>query len=225
MGIFKPADIREVTEEAIKDFFESNFLKNRYQSYNIYQETSGKYIIDVHGDLVVTNRELESLTNGLFEFRTVVGSFICNYCEKLKSLEGGPIDVYEFSAYQCHSLKNLIGAPATVRGGFIVKYCNNLESLEGSPEIVKGTFDCEICNKLKDLTGAPKTVRNFDCSHCINLTSLKGIPYVKNIINCSGCKKLEDVNIPITFRKINLSGCLNIPEKCICDFYHMGILV
>ena len=72
---------------------------------------------------MVTNKNITSLTNGLFEFGVVDGDFECIGCKSLKTLEGGPKETFGyFSCDHCNSLKTLKDAPKEVRGNF---YCGD----------------------------------------------------------------------------------------------------
>ena len=110
---------------------------------------SDDFVVDCSGDVYVKNRNIESLTNGLFSWGDVRGDFDCTGCNNLKSLEG---------------------APENVGGDFYCKKCEKLTSLEGGPEIVGRNFSCSNCENLKTLKGAPKKIgRGFWCSDCLNL--------------------------------------------------------
>lgn len=185
----------------------AQFLNKNYGiqgSYNI----SDDYIVDVNGDIFVTNHNLESLTTG-FTFRIVTGDFNCDYCKKLTSLKGAPKEVNGgFSCDNCNKLKSLEGAPLKVNEYFSCYGCRRLTSLKGSPKEVGGNFVCDGCSALTSLEGSPKEVGgDYICICCKKLTSLKGISKkigtkIKDSrINCYGSpiKSFEDApkNIPI----------------------------
>lgn len=110
---------------------------------------SDDFVVDCSGDVFVKNKNIDSLTNGLFSWGKVNGSFSCVGCENLKTLEG---------------------APEKVGGDFVCRKCEKLTSLEGGPEIVGRNFSCSNCENLKTLDGAPKKIgRGFWCSDCLNL--------------------------------------------------------
>ena len=77
-------------ENIIKDFLKTNYAIP--SSYTI-KETKDGFIVDVEGYAGVTNKNITSLTNGLFEFGEVDKQFYCDGCNSLKSLEGGPKEV------------------------------------------------------------------------------------------------------------------------------------
>ena len=141
----------------------------------------------VHGGV-----NLASLTNGMFKWGEVKGSFTCAGSSKLKSLEGAPEYVgRNFNCGFCANLKSLEGAPKEVKGNFSCGYCSNLTTLKGAPSKVGGVFDCHACS-ITSLEGAPKRVDgNFSCGYCPSLKSLKGAPkYVGGDFKCPNCKKL-----------------------------------
>ena len=98
-----------------------------------------------------------------------------------------------FGDFSCahNRLKDLLGAPMTVRGSFD---CSNnmLLSLTGAPVYVRGDFCCDI-NSLPGLTGAPATVNGkFSCLHNF-MSTLDGAPrYIGSTFDCSAnCKHLR----------------------------------
>ena len=126
-----------------------HFLQDNYQNGNKCQirkdiGSNGKYIVDCNkGKLIVKNKSIISLTNGLFEFGIIKSDFICHDCTSLTSLEG---------------------APKKVRKDFICHSCTSLTSLKGAPKEINGTFNCSYCTSLTSLKGAPKKVgKNFYC--------------------------------------------------------------
>lgn len=141
----------------------------------------GKYEVNAFGDVEVKNLSISSLTNGMFVWGTVKGSFRCHFCTELETLEGCPSSVDdEFTCENAISLKSLNGAPKKVGGNFICSGCTSLTDLKGSPtSIPNGWFLCNHCTSLKTLDGAPKTVDDdFRCHNCTSLKSLKGAPKV-----------------------------------------------
>lgn len=134
---------------------------------------SDDFVVDCNRDVTVKNRDITSLTNGMFRWGRVDGVFDCSFCKNLESLKGAPEVVGErFNCSFCDELKNLEGSPKYVKGtAFNCSYCQNLTSLKGAPEEVDGHFDCEGCVKLTSLKGAPKKVKGY--------------------INCTGCEKLN----------------------------------
>ena len=90
-------------------------------------------MVDCDKYIYVKNRYITSLTNGLFRWGYVGVNFICNNCNKLKTLEG---------------------APEKVDGCFDCGRCDKLETLQGAPEYVGEYFYCSDCRNLKSLEGA-----------------------------------------------------------------------
>ena len=88
-------DLVEKTDKMIKDEIES-FLKANYRgSIKISREPNadGKYEVSSTKDIIVKNRNITSLTNGMFVWMVVNGSFDCMSCNSLESLEGAPKEV------------------------------------------------------------------------------------------------------------------------------------
>ena len=173
-------DLVEKTDNLIRDEIKA-FLKENYNgSIKISQKPNkdGKYEVSATYEIDVVNKNIISLTNGMFIWTTVNGYFNCNYCVRLESLKGAPKKVGGgFYCDSCNSLKSLEGAPKKVERDFYCRHCKSLTSLEGVPKEIGGTFDCSYCDSLKSLEGAPKEVGgNFDCSGCKSLISLEGAP-------------------------------------------------
>ena len=166
-------DLVNNNDVIIRSFIETNYLIGSY--------TIQDNIVDVKGKVRVKNHKIKSLTNGLFSFGVVDGSFYCSNCNSLKTLEGAPEKVdRSFSCSNNNLLKTLKGAPKKVGGYFYCGYCNALTSLEGSPREVGENFYCDYCNSLTTLKGAPAKIGgDFYCSQCPSLTTLEGAP--KNV--------------------------------------------
>ena len=168
------------------------FLKDNYDIHGTYNIDGN--VVNVDGQIYVKSMNIESLTNGIFQFGKVNGSFYCHGCKNLKTLEGAPKEVeWGFYCHKCHNLKSLNYAPKIVGGNFNCNSCHKLTSLGGAPKDVGGFFDCHNCENLKSLKGAPEKVGlDFDCHDCKNLTSLEGAPEeVEGCFWCSGCRKLK----------------------------------
>ena len=191
-SIFKESIFNDV-EDIVNDdtaLFEQ-FLKDNYQIDGTYIIKNS--VIDVMGDVRVKNKNIESLTNGLFQFGKVDGGFTCSGCENLKSLKGAPEKVGgDFNCVACDKLTTLEGSPEEVSRDFYCNNCINLTSLKGAPKKIGGGFSCCFCSKLTSLEGAPEKVKDiFWCSNCTNLKSLKGAPKkVGGYFWCDDCKNL-----------------------------------
>ena len=159
------------------------------------------FVVDCSGDVFVKNRNIESLTNGMFRWGKVKTYFYCQHCDNLKSLEGAPKEVGgSFYCDHCDKLETLEGAPEKVNEDFWCNDCNNLKSLEGAPKKVGGYFYCRHCDNLKSLEGAPKEVgRNFSCSNCENLKTLDGAP--KKVGEKFFCRNCDNLKITDSDRK------------------------
>jgi hypothetical protein len=165
-GLLDRVKNKEVNHEVIvKEFLEANYKITG--SYTI-KETKGKFIVDVKGEVKVKNRDITSLTNGLFEFGEVSRDFDCAICKSLKTLKGAPKIVWwNFNCSGCKSLKTLDGGPEKVGWTFCCSKCDLLTSLEGAPQEAGENFDCSNCESLKSLEGAPEKVgERFYCDGC-----------------------------------------------------------
>ena len=107
------------------------------------------FVVHCSSHVIVKNKSIISLTNGLFRWGEVNNGFYCKSCNNLKSLEGAPEYVYgDFSCSNCTKLKSLKGAPEYVRRDFYCSGCVGLESLEWAPVNVGGNFYCTGCKNL-----------------------------------------------------------------------------
>ena len=91
-------DLVDKTDEMIIIDKIETFLKANYRckgSIKISEKPNKDDLYEVSSDSVVevTNKYIISLTNGMFIWATVDGSFYCNNCKFLKSLEGAPKEV------------------------------------------------------------------------------------------------------------------------------------
>lgn len=162
-----------------------------------YRIENGEVI--VNGNLRVIDKSIEHLTNGLFKFKYVNGSFDCMLCENLKSLEG---------------------APQYVRSSFTCEGCKNLKSLEGGPQYVgmKPTnmsqwhmpvYECGGTS-ITSLKGAPKGYlipTNWDCrgvdddlqirlkANDVPITTIDwGIKNLHGTVRLKNCPNLKNLN-------------------------------
>lgn len=197
-----------------EDTIIEQFLKDNYNIRGTYTIKNG--VVDVDGDVILKNTNLEFLTNGLFEFGEVTGLFNAGgvTSTKIKSLKGAPKIAGRFSVlrskitslkggpeivnndyniYYNDKLLSLKGAPKIVKGDYICYHCDSLKSLKGAPKTIGGTFDCSECYELISLEGGPEIVGgDYNCYHCVNLLSLKGVAKViKNELTTYDCSKLN----------------------------------
>ena len=79
-----------IENDIIKQFIEDNYrIKGEIEII----KKRNKYIVNVNGYYVwvqVTNKNINSLTNGLFEWGNINGLFSCRECSQLTSLIGSP---------------------------------------------------------------------------------------------------------------------------------------
>lgn len=156
------ADPRKTIEEFLDHNFSGTWHISDKPNKDGYYEVSSNF--SIHS---VTPYELTSLTNGLFIWTKVKGSFNCAYSKKLTSLEGGPKEVGKiYCCSNCPNLKTLKGGP-DFAGHFDCSWNENLISLEGGPKTVQYDFLCSYCPKLKSLKGAPEiSGKCFTCNYC-----------------------------------------------------------
>lgn len=159
----------------IKEFLKQTYKSSSNAKISKTPNEDGLYVVDWNNNLVVIDRNIEQLTNGLFTFGEVKGGFGCYHCEKLKTLEG---------------------APQIVHGNFSCSYCRALESFKGGPQIVDGEFDFSVCDSITSLEGAPKQCERIMCQSSrngYNLKSLEGCPQAQEITleSVKGLKNLK----------------------------------
>ena len=191
------------------------WIRENYKIYGtlkIYEDKHG-FVVDSNDKIEVTNKDIKSLTNGMFQWGEIMGSFTCEKCKKLTSLEGAPKKCYNFYCSECTELISLEGAPSECNW-FDCPKCTGLRSLEGAPQTV-GNFYCRGCNELKTLKGAPQRVDVWlDCSKCTELRSLEGAPKKCNNFNCENCTTLTSLEgVPVGATII----CVNCPGLTITD--------
>ena len=126
------------------------WIKNNYKISEKKLTISDDFVVDYVGLVEVKNVNIESLTNGMFRWGKVGGSFYCSHCNNLMSLEGSPEMVGgDFNCAYCVKLKSLEGAPKEVGLNFWCGYCTELKSLEGAPERVGGGLYCFGCKNIR----------------------------------------------------------------------------
>lgn len=230
-------DIDNNIEDNNEEFAIRNFIDTNYEckgELKIFKK-DGVYYVDCDGDVIVRNKKLTSLTNGLFKWDYVDGVFDCSYC-LIETLEGTPEEVYgSIDCIDCKKLISLKGAPESVQSfdcsGTSIKsldyaplrtmefYCNNCDKLEDISWVynhggyVDGQFQCRNNKNLKSISHLPEKNAYegyvIDLSNNINLRSLDGCPDSAVALNLAGCKSLKDLQyIPqrISFY-LNLSNC------------------
>ena len=177
----------EVLKSMIIEWLKANAISMQENKLNFNFNTA-PITVNYGADIRFKNN-IESLTNGTFQWGEVRGNFSCTYCASLKSLEGAPKEVGgNFSCHCCKSLKSLKGAPKEVGEYCYCNYCESLKSLNGAPKEVGKSFYCDNCASLKSLNGAPKKVEGeFWCNKCgskFTVDDVEHICKVKGRIYC-----------------------------------------
>ena len=110
-------------------------------------------VVDYDGDIRLTSRGMKTLTNDLFRFGKVNGTFSCedNY---LTSLKGAPEEVTNYFICDNNQLTSLEFGPKRVGGTFSCGG-NKLTSLVHGPTEVGIDYQCEN-NLLQNLIGMPE---------------------------------------------------------------------
>ena len=129
----------------------------------------GKYEVTYRWGVALKNRNIKSLTNGMFVFTEINGDF------EIKNAD---------------QIEDLTGSPNIVRGCLAVYNCKNLKSLKGISECV-GKLYIDTCPKLKSIDYIPETIygmvdyHSSECSEYDDIyieecPSLETIPAIKN---------------------------------------------
>ena len=114
-------NIENLTEKAlIEDFIKENY---EIKHGNLqFEKERDKYIVSTKGSVEVENKNITSLTNGLFEW--------------------GAVEEY-FSCYGCASLKDLTGVPEKVGKDFYYKRCRKKFTEEDVRDV------CDVKGQIK----------------------------------------------------------------------------
>ena len=88
-------DLINKTDEYIKDEIKAFLIENYKGLMKISRNPNadGKYEVSSSSNIGVKNKNITSLTNGVFIWTAVNGSFEVLDCKSLKSLEGAPEEV------------------------------------------------------------------------------------------------------------------------------------
>ena len=208
------------------------WIKENYKIYGalkIHEDKHG-FVVDSNDKIEVTNKDIKSLTNGMFQWGEITGGFDCSGCTELRSLEGAPNKCNWFDCFECTELRSLKGAPNECED-FNCFGCTELMTLEGAPKkciwlncsgcteliSLKGApnkcdwLNCSECTELRTLEGAPNKCIYFNCAKCTELRSLKGAPNkcwgCFNCSECTGLRSLEGAPVGTT---IKCSDCTNL---------------
>ena len=126
-------DENELFDRNDKTLIELWIMENYkiYETLKIYEDKRG-FVVDSDDSVEVTNKDIKSLTNGMFQWGEIVGGFDCSGCTRLRTLEGAPSKCDWFNCSGCAELRTLEGAPSKCTGVNCVG-CIKLTSLEGAP--------------------------------------------------------------------------------------------
>ena len=94
-------------------------------------ENTGMYIVDINGPIALGNKKLKSLTNGIFRFGTINGSFFCVGSDYLENLDG---------------------RPHTVKGSFVCVKCKNIKDTRDLPHTANEDSERDICDVFDDFS-------------------------------------------------------------------------
>ena len=94
-------------------------------------ENTGVYIVDINGPVALGNKKLKSLTNGIFRFGTINGSFFCVGSDYLEDLDG---------------------RPHTVKGSFVCANCKNIKDTRDLSRIANEDSEQDICEVFDDFS-------------------------------------------------------------------------
>lgn len=113
-----------------------DYLNNVCHKGNWKVNSEGK--VDVNGNVSMDRTKWEEIP---VKFGKITGSFWCQHCNHLKSLEGSPEEVGEhYNCMYCKKLKSFKGSPRKIGGAFEARYCSLVKSLVGAPTEVKKEF-------------------------------------------------------------------------------------
>jgi hypothetical protein len=159
-----------------------NFIKDNYFGrFKISAKPNrhGLYEVSSRTNIRITNADLQQLTNGMFVWTEIDGSFVCR-CTHLTTLEGGPTYVgLDFDISWCTYLKSLKYGPRVV-GNFYCQHCTSLESLKYAPKTVKGRTTITNCDKIDSLEGMPARIMGY-LYHDFSWTSIDEIKKVSKV--------------------------------------------
>ena len=139
--------------------FKSGVKKKDFGKFLEIEPDGDDFIVNASVSICLDRSNMGSLTNGMFRWGMIDGSFSCGSFSTIKTLEGGPKEVtLDYSCAGCKKIKDLTGSPEKVGRDFYCTYCTDLRSLEGSPKEVGGDFNCSLCKNLKNKSGISKKI-------------------------------------------------------------------
>ena len=223
---------KQTTKAAIKqeiiDWIMENYMTYIYPPKKIVKNKlkftfdNDKIIVDYDLDIRAKNKNIEYLTNGLFQWGEIGGHFDCSGCINLKSLEGGPVEASIFyDCRNCIGLTSLKGAPKKT-GIFDCSECIGIKSLENCPECHTLTA---MNTGLRDLKYLPQTCKDLCLNRCVLLKSLDGLHNKITRLRCDECDMLKDLKgCPKEMVEFDCSDCKNLETleggpKIVKNFY------
>ena len=190
---------KQTTKSAIKkeiiDWVITNSVGRMFKNRFTFDFDTTPITVNYDGNIALTPY-VDSLTNGLFQWGEINGSFEVKYNKKITSLEGAPKKVrHDFSCRDCSSLESLEGGPFKVGRNYVCSCCKSLKTLKGCPEEIGERFHCDGCTGITTLEGSPKKIgMSFRCTECTSLKSLKGCPEeISSIFDCTDCHNLTSL--------------------------------
>ena len=195
---------RNIVEASIKMFIRDNYANgDRFDDlFRIRWVDDFPYVDQIAGNsLDVSNRDITSLTNGIFKWGSVKGDFECTNCPNLKSLEGAPEKCNRFNCSYCENLVSLEGVSKTC-DKIRCTGCTKLKSLKGVPVHLE-LLDLEDCVNISSLTELSSTqIRTLLCSGCIKIKNFKGVNAVS--IACNGCTGIKSLRyLPVNLLSLS----------------------
>lgn len=217
-------------KQQIIDCLEQNDISN----YTLVQVQKHGYIINVEGNVNLSNKNLTSI---LYKFVEVTEKFDCSNNNQT-FLENSPNDAQFFDCFRNPNTQSLKGAPKIVCEWYYCNECNlytlkkapikvnwficlgtyNLTFLEYGQKIVKENYSCFRCNLLT-LKDVLIQVETFDCSDKNNFSSLDYAPwhisvFKYNNTNMRHCtSKLVIIKIFET-NTTNIKKLIGYPTNC-----------
>jgi hypothetical protein len=131
-----------------------NFIKDNYKPCNITisdkSNKDGKYEVSCKESVSISNKDIISLTNGLFIWKYVKHDFDCRFCNSLVSLEGAPETIgRSFYFGCCKKLKSLDGFPKKI--GFFSKNNSTIWAVGLNKKLINIIRDREKLNQICEI--------------------------------------------------------------------------
>lgn len=148
-----------------------NWIARNYEilgKYVIHDEDTVNRVVDINGFLTIRDKDIRSITEGLFTIGKVTHNVNIVNCPNLENLEGAPEWVDgSFSCSECLGLKDLTGAPKCVKDNFYCYSCTNLRSFKGIENtFINDMFDFSWCSHIEDTRYLPGSAQLVCFEHC-----------------------------------------------------------